>query len=397
VSVLVQAHQRRFLIQIGISILLIYGISWNFTGPDLEDFLYPWLAHIRAEGPVHAFATPFSNYTPPYLYLLSLFSLFGLSSLATIKSLSIVICLWLPVAVHRLMQIVRPEKALEAAAISLLLPTVMINGPLLGQCDVLWVAPCLLTVAAALEKRTYAMAAWAGVSFAFKAQAIFIAPFALSVVLSERKWAALFFPPLVHLAAIAPAWLAGWPISDLLTIYVHQYQYLEWLSTAPNLWAPSRIAFARHHEPHVLFVLGYAATAVVATAYIWRRPRPLLPAALLCAILIPWFMPKMHERYFLLADILALVLAYATPRGALIFLCVLLGSVMSLVTYGTSIPAFNVLGSVFMTVALGLLLYGLGKDQLASTGLDTGEGESPCNAHKQSTDASGIVFGPRYQ
>src|SRR4051794_30818258 len=177
--------------QISICVVLSYSALSLFVGPDLKDFLFPWLSHIREAGPVGAFSVPFSNYTPPYLYLLAASSLLGLPPLATIKLLSVLGTLWLALAVRHLLSTLRSERANEAAALSLLIPSVSLNGPLLGQCDAMWVGCCLFAVASAIEKRTYRMAAWAGLAFAFKAQAVFVAPFALAIVLRERRWVAL--------------------------------------------------------------------------------------------------------------------------------------------------------------------------------------------------------------
>src|SRR5687768_8484759 len=103
-------RDARLFIQVGVSVALLYTALGLFAGPDLRDFLFPWLAHIRETGPIAAFATPFSNYTPPYLYLLSTVSLLGLSPLATIKLLSCLVTLWLAFAVRRLLIAVGSER-----------------------------------------------------------------------------------------------------------------------------------------------------------------------------------------------------------------------------------------------------------------------------------------------
>lgn len=350
----------RLSIQVGLSVALLYTALGLFAGPDLDHFLFPWLAHIREAGPIGAFSAPYSNYTPPYLYLLTSVSALGLSPLVTIKLLSVVGTLWLALAVRQLLISLGSDRHDEAALLSLLLPTVMVNGPFLGQCDALWVGCCLMAVAAAIEKRTYAMAAWAGIGFAIKAQAIFSAPFALAVVIRERKWAALLIPPIAYLLAIVPAWLAGWPLSDLLTIYSRQIRYTHWLSTAPNLWALPAIFLPRGSP--ALTVVAYAATLVAVGLFVRRFPqRSLLAAALFSAILVPWLLPKMHERYFLLADLLSFCLAFVDRRAVPIFLAVQAGSLLSLFAYATNFDPLNVAGSLLMTAALlltGVLLFG---------------------------------------
>jgi Gpi18-like mannosyltransferase len=254
-------------------------------------------------------------------------------------------------------------KAREAGALSLLLPTVFLNGPFLGQCDGLWVGCCLLAVAAAIERKTYAMAAWAGLAFAFKAQAAFLAPFCLVVVKRERRWATMLIPSAVYLLAMLPAWLAGWPLSNLLTVYVRQYEYLDWLSKGPNIWALPQMLGGSGAWLSAAHIVTLAAVS----AYMWRPPKSLLVAALLSALILPFFLPRMHERYFLLADLLAFSFAYVDRRGAPIFLTVQAASLLSLLTYATNVPALNVAGGALMAIALVMVVrLGYGRSAIRS-------------------------------
>jgi hypothetical protein len=102
-----------------------------------------------------------------------------------------------------------------------------------------------------------------------------------------------------------------------------------------------------------LLISGYAAAIVAVALFVWRFPqRSLLTAALFTAILLPWLLPKMHERYFMLADLLSFCLAYVDRRGIPIFLAVQTGSLLSLFAYATDFDLLNVAGSVAMTAAL---------------------------------------------
>jgi hypothetical protein len=65
--------------RLGITIavaIAAYGAFWPAETFDMKESLYPWLEHIEAKGPVGAFAQPFSNYPPAYLYLLAVASPF---------------------------------------------------------------------------------------------------------------------------------------------------------------------------------------------------------------------------------------------------------------------------------------------------------------------------------
>lgn len=384
--------RRREFALVCLGVAAIYVPASVFPAPDIRIFLIPWLRHIGAAGPVGAFATPFSNYTPPYLYLLSLFSLFHLPELATIKLLSIVSVCWLAWCVGRLADALDREP-LPAIAMTLVLPTVVLNGPVLGQCDSFWAGCCVLAVAAAVRDKADKMAAWAGLGFAFKAQAAFLAPFCLTVVIRKRAWLALVIPPLIYLVAIVPAWLAGWPLIGLLTIYADQAAHHSLLSYAPNLWAIPSSLFL-FDLPSALVFVAAALAAIAAAGYVAvvvrsdLRPSA-LEAALLSSLLIPFLLPNMHERYFYLADVLALTAAYVRRDRTSLAIAILVqaGSLLSIVGYVWFLfgplmaeRVLNAAGSVPMTAAVLMSLAAM----LAWSALFRERGSAPrMSAHSQ--------------
>lgn len=307
----------RIIASIALMVCAVYGLSSTFVGEDLHTFLYPWIEHIRAAGPVKAFQAPFGNYTPPYLYLLAIGTLLTDKSLVIIKVLGTMSCGFAAIAVWRLVHTERGS--ILAAVMSLSLPTMIIDGPMLGQCDGIWVALCLLSVAAAIEGRMLGMVIWCGIAFAFKAQSAFIAPFVLTVLIQRRANIVLWIvPPAIYCIAMLPAWLAGWPALDLATIYLRQAEYFNTIGSSPGLWAIAVLILPR--KPTDLFVIGYAAGLIFFATYVvllCRRKmsrEQMIEAAMLSALALPFLLPKMHERFTLLADLLALSLAFIAPK-----------------------------------------------------------------------------------
>lgn len=309
----------RIIASIALMVCAIYGLSSTFVGADLHTFLFPWIEHIRTAGPVNAFREPFGNYTPPYLYLLAIGTLLTDNSLVIVKVLGVTSCGFAAIAVWRLVHTER--SSILAAVTSLSLPTMIIDGPMLGQCDSIWVALCLLSVAAAIEGQMLAMVICCGIAFAFKAQATFIAPFVLTVLLQRRANIVLWIvPPAIYCVAMLPAWSAGWPAVDLATIYLRQAEYFNTIGSSPGLWAIGVVILPR--KPTDLFLIGYAAGIIFSVAYVivlCRRKllrEQMIEAALVSALALPFLLPKMHERFTLLADLLALSLAFVSPKRA---------------------------------------------------------------------------------
>jgi Gpi18-like mannosyltransferase len=350
--------------------VMIHLALWPMPAPEYDQFLHPWYRHIADRGLVQAFAEPFSNYTPTYLYLL------GLATLAEpwlpapdgIKLVSVLGSLLLGLAVIRLLTVVRASSPLLEGMWITILPTLLINGVMTSQCDAYWVAPAVMATAASLERRHVAMLVWVGVGVAVKAQMAFLAPFVFAVLLRHRVPLHLWLiPPAVAAAIMTPAWLAGWPAIDLALVYLRQGAQLpQFVSNAANPWIVA--AFVAPELGKALVPAGFAASAIIMPWLAWwlrgrlADGRALLHAALLSAMLMPFVLPKMHERYFLLADVLAFILALVARdvRSAATAVLVSLSSLMAILGFlidstpmamGSVIPSSIALLLTWQTVA----------------------------------------------
>jgi Gpi18-like mannosyltransferase len=326
--------------------------------PDFDEFLVPWYQEIVSDGRVAVFAEPFSNYSPPYLYLLSAASLFdGIASPATIiRGLSVAIMIALAVTVFRFVRVTGSNQplSLTLAAGLFLLPSLVINAVMLGQCDALWAAPCLMAVLAATQRKAAAMMIWCGIAFAIKAQAMFIAPFALGAMIALRpKWWVWLLPAAAWIACMVPAMIAGWPLSHLLTIYLGQAQHFAGLVSVggPNPWLLLDYFSLDQSARDMPIAYGLAAAGGLATTLLtWAAMRSeastaaVVRLALLSALILPFFLPMMHARYFLLADVLAILLwtIERTPRNFAIALAVQIGSAGGLMAFISSEAAYYV-------------------------------------------------------
>jgi Gpi18-like mannosyltransferase len=337
--------------------LQLQWILWPVMPPDMPIYLTPWYRHILDSGPVGAFATPFSNYTPLYLYFLALGSLADpwLAPFAVIKAVSLLGTIFLAYAMAALLKALDRPKL--GGAIVFLVPTAVINGTLLAQCDAFWVGACLLAVAAILRSEVLKALVWCGIAIAFKAQAIFLAPFILGVLaVKHPHWWQWLVPPLVFVAAMLPAWLAGWPAGDLASIYLRQAG-LHFGGNLANAWAWAPLLTG---DPDRYGWIGIAAAGIAAIAVARLSAKAigdrhaLLACALLSTLAVPWLLPRMHERYFFLADLLAVALAMVlrTRRALAIAIAVQLASLSALAAYAFKWPALAMAGALVAAAAI---------------------------------------------
>jgi Gpi18-like mannosyltransferase len=346
--------------------LVPYVILWPIVMQDVGNDFIPWLEHIATLGPLRAFATPFAAYNPPYLYLLALVSpLSGVvASVTLIKAISLGATVALALSTYRLLASRGVPGAARWAALVMLLPSTVLNAGLLGQCDALWAAPCVIALDCALRHRHSRMLLWCGVALAFKPQAILFAPFIIAILIKRRVpiWQWLIVPA-VFLASLLPAWALGWPAANLIGNYGRQAATFPQLSlNAPNLWFVVQ-AFLPDTASSLAGLALASAVAAMATYvahFSVRMPRgdPMILVALCSPLLAAGLLPHMHERYFFLADIISLIWWAVSRRwdAFVIAVTVQAGSTLAVLGYLFGAPWLVDLGFAPMAVATFLVV-----------------------------------------
>jgi Gpi18-like mannosyltransferase len=311
------------VLAIGTVLALALRLSlMSFESGDYRHFLLYWYRAIQ-DGGFSAVASLKSDYTPSYLYLLYGMSASfpTLSPIAAIKIPSIafdVLCAYLVFHIVRFKYPQGPAP-IFAYFVVLFAPTVVLNSAFWGQADSIYTAFLLMCVYFLLnDKGAYAGIAF-GLALAFKLQAIFLAPLLLALALKGRlAWKHLLWIPLVYLISIIPAWAAGRPLLSLLSIYLNQIRVNPFLT----LNSPTLYAWLPQWTYSVLYpaVLIWAACLVFLYLVVVYKSRGILSGALilnlglLALLLVPFILPKMHERYFYPADLLAIAFGFFFPE-----------------------------------------------------------------------------------
>ena len=340
---LCSAYMKVWLFWINLFILaLIVRLPWaNFISQDYEIFLGFWYAFIVDNGYFAALKYDFHNYNPPYLYLLSLGALLfpGYKGYIVIKFISVVFDFVLAFFVYKCVRLKYSQSEsfpYLAAAVTLLFPTVILNSSAWSQSDSIYTAFLVACLYGLLSRRQ----AWAfiafGLSLSFKPQALFLAPLFLWLLTKRQvNWRYFFLSPLVYLVTLLPTWIIGRPLGDLLMVYINSYGEQKRLTYGvPNLyqWIPNR------YYSWYPIGIAFAALVVIMIAVLVYKSRVemtenlVIHIATFSVLIMPFILPKMHDRYYFPADVISIVFAFYFPKYW--YTPVLIG-ITSLVSYFT--------------------------------------------------------------
>lgn len=306
--------------------LMLRLLARDYTTPDTYGFLFPWYDLARDHG-IDSLRLGLTNYAPFYSYLLLLaVQLDGLAPpLLLVKAISFLFEFANAVIANRLVQLAAPSSSTKPAlafAAVWLAPSALYNGALWGQADSIWTFFVLLSVLLVCTQRLRMAVVAFAVAVSVKAHAIFLGPFIFALVLRGRvHWLWLMALPATYVVLALPVLLLGRPPWDVLTIYLEQARYFRALSmNAPNLWlfVPDEfywpglaVGLALSCGVGLAYAIGVARLALYG-------PISIMLAATASLQLMPWILPKMHDRYFYAFEISMIVLAFMEPRLAIL-------------------------------------------------------------------------------
>jgi Gpi18-like mannosyltransferase len=363
-----------------------------YVSGDYGTFLKPWMEKIDNEG-FAAFKEVFFNYTPLYIYVLGIGVALKVNFLFWVKIISVFFDFVLSYFVAKIVAIKYPKVFKLAFMVTLILPAMIFNGSMWGQCDSIYGSFVVASLYFILTNKHFKAAFFFALSLCLKLQGVFFAPVFLVLIITKnlpKKFilsvSALFV--VLYLLMIFPIsqnFIFGSdarPLFDatieikngvvvpvnktdgLLTIYTSQskaYSNLV-MGGVPNVyqWISND-----KYEYFYQAGLGIALVGVLLFAYYFVHNKIenvdndiIIKISLLSVMLVPYLLPKMHERYFFLADIIAIIYSFWFPKKFWVGVIV---SIISLSVYisgviGGNIPQF--LSREFTALwILGIIVY----------------------------------------
>lgn len=321
-------RQRHYVYTVLACALLLLATAirvWSFpvVTSDYTYFVAKWFLALKENPGLTAFLHPFADYTPAYLYVIKILTWVPLPSLYSVKIFTLLCDLAIAYTVYVLLRATTRythEQRLLASSITFIAPTLLINSSLWGQSDAVYALPVLLSLYALLCNRPLWATVWFGVAMSIKLQAIFFLPVIVGYLWHTKRLHELIVVPLIYLALAIPALIGGATVGEVMGVYLHQSgEYTSLNVSSQSLFAFTDTLTLAAQTQTLLFWLGITVALIVAIGGMWLAARTQTPYAyveltLAVVLLIPLFLPRMHERYFYLADLFSLLYAYYDPR-----------------------------------------------------------------------------------
>lgn len=339
-----------FWISIGTLILLAIAVRISLFGAITDDmtyFLIPWHDYFVQHG-IRGITSIDSNYPVSYLYLLWIATQLPIPTVVSIKLITIFFEFVFAATVFLIIRERYPKKSLVplfASLISLFIPTILLQGALWGQCDIIFTTFLLLSWWAVTKNRPWLTWTLFGMALAFKLQAIFFLPFLgywwfISNKIQKPIFTKKNLTILSPLSALAilfitslPALLAGRSLISIFSVYSGQvsdggtnYSLGSGNSLLRILVDPLNADNIYLAKPAIILTAVIVLSILVAFMLSKYRSkiRELYYLPLTILTVVPFFLPFMRNRYSFSAEIFAFVFAFALRKRWLILVAILL-------------------------------------------------------------------------
>ncbi len=300
-------------IAISILALLIRVSLFKFESGDYLVFLKDWFAYLKDNGGFWALKNYPGDYNAPYMTIMSLLTYIPINPLYSIKIVSVFFDFVLAIASASLVKEIIPRNkkfyAFLTYCIVLFLPTVILNGALWGQCDVIYSSFVILSLLYLIKEKYVPSFIFLGVAFSFKLQFMFILPLYVVLYVVKKKYSLLHFLliPLTDIVMCIPALIAGKPLKELLFVYLNQTSEY----TSPVLNFSNLYNYLPLNNNKFGMILGVFVCAMMLFYIIYKKVKfdnmKIITLGLWFVLIMTFVLPAMHERYAFVGEILLII------------------------------------------------------------------------------------------
>jgi Gpi18-like mannosyltransferase len=302
--------------------LCIRFFLFGYISSDYTVAFSPWYDYIKNNGGFFSLKDNFYFYSPAYVYLLAVSTYVPVAKIIAIKSIPVIFDFFLALCVYLIVKIRYRNGYISVVSfvLTLFIPTVMLNGALWGQFDGIHVMFTVLSVYLLIRKKYGLAFVSVGLALSFKLQAVFIIPVFLYLCVKKQFPVIYFFIiPVVYIISLLPTAIIGKPITESMLDVVRLSNALseDLTANAPNIYQWIKIAdFTSFDRAGRLFTVA----VFLILGYIFNKGKKQVDAStiirmsLLSCLLMPFLLPRMHERYFYAAEVISVLYAFYFPK-----------------------------------------------------------------------------------
>ena len=302
-------------------------IFWNEGTLDLGAHFEWYESLLNSDFSDSILNTPSDYYTPVYAYILFFIKNYTNISngLHAFKTMNIAFHLISVFFSWRIIYLLTnsSHRSFCGACLVLFAPTAFLNINLVVQFDSVYCALGLASIYYFLRRKPIFGLIAFGIGFTIKGLIIFMLPAIIIYLISEKiRLRYMLTLPACYILLILPAFFAGKDMLPMIMTYYERgstWNALTW--NAPNFYQ-----FIPSNNFSVFAPLGIFGICVSTFLFMFTLfkekvrfdKQSLLIIFLISVVFFPFFLPKMHDRYFFLADILSIVYALIYPRYFLV-------------------------------------------------------------------------------
>ena len=324
-----------------------------------------------------------SDYSPLYLFALAILSLlpkgellklvengrtyeFFANRMVYVKTMYYLFTIALAVGVYLIVKELTgsENKALVGYIAAFVLPTVFVNSAIWGNADVVYATFLIYSFYFALKDKSILCFIFFGLSFANKAQAIFILPFLIYLVFSRKlKLWPVIFAPIVYFVSVLPAIFCGATLNEAFAYLSKQFsgqanvnygcanvwKFLE-LGGGPGIFRDNAVYLA-------ILAVGTVLAVIYMRNVDLEKRENLFKVGFTLVMTTIFFLPRLHERYFYVIDVLAIVYALVDKKKFYFVPLMQLSSGIAYFHYLTGHYFIDAIGENSVTIAACINLF----------------------------------------
>lgn len=285
----------------------------NIKSDDYLLFLSNWWNKINEYGGFNSLKYIIGDYPDSYMFLLCIGASITKNSLIFIKVLSTAFDILIFLFGYKIIEHFSKESANKYSWILILLPGILVNSAILGQCDSIYTAFVLAFIYNILKNHNKLALSFFGIAISFKLQSLFIAPVILYLIATKKiKIYDLFFIILGFILPFIPSILIGKGLIENIKILMFQTsEYNYFVKSCPNMYSLLLLNYKQINtllKYSIAIIVGIIAIFISLHKYKdGYNDTTFIYKSFLISSIVVFLLPSMHDRYFYLANILGIL------------------------------------------------------------------------------------------